>query len=366
MFVRLGNRSIGGLATGLLLAATIGAAGAPQARASVVYQLTPLDINGYIVTGTIVTDGTRGALSAAHVLAWHVDVGLYTDYRFTNANTRAFVSDVFASNGQLLVATSPDGVDDGGLMLFSGFPAERAVRVADFTGLHTDGGEAMYLLGGAFDFADLLQPNGSMYVAATATGANTYALTPVQFPGGAVMTGVVTTSGASGALAGADFTGWDILVREGTVDAFSRANSSAYLFSGVSVSPDGSTIRVSNPSGGMEFLKSFVGGHKHSILLADFQNGANRAAYFRGSLVSEFISPLSGDPLYAVATGGVPCVGDADGDLMVTFADLNLLLGSFNLSSGMEGYLRAADMNGDGVVDFADLNLTLSNFGQGC
>ncbi len=57
-----------------------------------------------------------------------------------------------------------------------------------------------------------------------------------------------------------------------------------------------------------------------------------------------------------------PCPGDANGDRVVNFADLNIVLGDF----GLMGAGLAGDVNGDGAVNFADLNLVLSNFGAAC
>ncbi len=57
-----------------------------------------------------------------------------------------------------------------------------------------------------------------------------------------------------------------------------------------------------------------------------------------------------------------PCPGDANGDLVVNFADLNIVLGQF----GQTGFGLQGDLNGDNVVNFTDLNLVLSNFGISC
>ncbi len=58
----------------------------------------------------------------------------------------------------------------------------------------------------------------------------------------------------------------------------------------------------------------------------------------------------------------MPCAGDATGDRVVNFADLNLVLSNFGgIGAGLPG-----DLNGDGAVNFADLNLVLSNFGASC
>jgi hypothetical protein len=51
--------------------------------------------------------------------------------------------------------------------------------------------------------------------------------------------------------------------------------------------------------------------------------------------------------------------GDATGDGVVNFADLNAVLSQF----GTSGQLAEGDVNCDGVVNFADLNAVLSNFG---
>lgn len=61
--------------------------------------------------------------------------------------------------------------------------------------------------------------------------------------------------------------------------------------------------------------------------------------------------------------GGV-CPGDANGDRVVNFADLNVVLSSFGMV-GTPGSVPG-DLNGDGVVNFADLNEVLSFFGTVC
>ncbi len=56
------------------------------------------------------------------------------------------------------------------------------------------------------------------------------------------------------------------------------------------------------------------------------------------------------------------CPGDANGDGVVDFADLNIVLGSYNeTGQGLPG-----DFDGDGDVDFADLNTVLTNYGVVC
>ncbi len=66
--------------------------------------------------------------------------------------------------------------------------------------------------------------------------------------------------------------------------------------------------------------------------------------------------------LSGVVTGGEPCVGDIDGDGLVNFTDLNMLLGNFNaVGAGLAG-----DLDGDGDVDFADLNTLLGVYNTAC
>jgi len=56
-------------------------------------------------------------------------------------------------------------------------------------------------------------------------------------------------------------------------------------------------------------------------------------------------------------------MGDLNGDGVVNFADLNIVLSAFG-STGVPG-MTPGDANGDGVVNFADLNIVLSAFGSG-
>lgn len=65
---------------------------------------------------------------------------------------------------------------------------------------------------------------------------------------------------------------------------------------------------------------------------------------------------------FVASSGPAPCPGDATGDGVVNFADLNAVLSDFGASGpGVPG-----DVTGDGVVNFADLNLVLSVFGSSC
>ncbi len=58
-----------------------------------------------------------------------------------------------------------------------------------------------------------------------------------------------------------------------------------------------------------------------------------------------------------------PCAGDANGDGVIDFIDLNVILSAFG-TTGPPGF--PGDFNNDGVVDFLDLNSVLSFFGSAC
>ncbi len=85
------------------------------------------------------------------------------------------------------------------------------------------------------------------------------------------------------------------------------------------------------------------------------------AAYTALPVLSWQWTPV-GDPLATVRLGAFPCRGDANGDGVVDFADLALVLGRFGLSQPC----GAGDLNRDGVVNLSDLNLVLSFYGGGC
>ncbi len=63
--------------------------------------------------------------------------------------------------------------------------------------------------------------------------------------------------------------------------------------------------------------------------------------------------------LLAPASG---IIGDVNGDCIVDFADLNIVLSEY----GQTGMGLAGDINGDGTVGFDDLNALLGNYGQSC
>ena len=57
------------------------------------------------------------------------------------------------------------------------------------------------------------------------------------------------------------------------------------------------------------------------------------------------------------------CPGDTNGDGMVNFDDLNLVLGNWNMTVTPN---ESGDVTGDGMVNFDDLNLVLGNWEADC
>lgn len=111
-----------------------------------------------------------------------------------------------------------------------------------------------------------------------------------------------------------------------------------------------------------------------TLLLSRNQNGVGQGesftsfaipssgAYFLRVFASSH--PTGGVQLYSMNIAHIAsaCPGDANGDNMVNFADLNLVLFQF----GVVGPNTPGDVNHDGVVNFLDLNIVLANFGQSC
>lgn len=69
--------------------------------------------------------------------------------------------------------------------------------------------------------------------------------------------------------------------------------------------------------------------------------------------------------VFDVLLARAPCPGDASGDGVVNFTDLNIALSQYGQSGAAPGALLA-DLDADGDVDFADLNIVLSNYGAVC
>lgn len=81
--------------------------------------------------------------------------------------------------------------------------------------------------------------------------------------------------------------------------------------------------------------------------------GTVQSAPFEGLTLLDTLPPLP-----------APCPGDANGDRVVDFLDLNIVLSDFGMS-GAPGALQG-DLDDDGDCDFVDLNIVLSAFGAAC
>lgn len=124
---------------------------AASALTPTVYSIKPINLtNGWRVTGTITTDGATGYLTAADILDWNLKIVQTTDFVWTQKDSNNLnISGVSSDGKKIFVATSRDGVSDGG-SLFVGHPAgggqiETNAVIADFTQLSVNLG---YGIGG--------------------------------------------------------------------------------------------------------------------------------------------------------------------------------------------------------------------------
>ncbi|MFO1340545.1 MAG: hypothetical protein U1F53_20375 [Burkholderiaceae bacterium] len=228
------------------------------------FQLTPVKLPGGVtIIGTVSTDGTVGTLTPANLTAWRVTVRTTTRYDYFPGQAggpNLMGVSVSADGRKLRVATSPDGVNDGGILAFGSFGPgpEYGVQVANFTGYYAAGGVAFYLAGPAFEWQDLLAPNHTQHVVAAApVGSSVYKLLPVSFPSGATMTGTITTDGSTGAIGAAQVLDWRIRVQavdDTTYFRDANGNSNSVVMPGSGgLSTDGSTLFVARPGGYLAF-----------------------------------------------------------------------------------------------------------------
>jgi hypothetical protein len=139
------------------------------------------------------------------------------------------------------------------------------------------------MAGAAFDFLDLNQPSGMNYTIARSSTGHLFDMIPVDFPGGATMTGTIRTNGHTGTLTSADILSWNFNVDQITRDIFNSSNSTL-LASGLDLTPDGQ-LGVGNPDGYLAFGKGAASGHPFAVQLADFTDQSppgGQAGYFQG------------------------------------------------------------------------------------
>jgi hypothetical protein len=273
-----------------------------QVACATTFDLTPRDLgSGFSFAGSITTDSTVGALTAANITGWNIQVNAVNDFYFTAANTANASSGLSVSGNQLLVPTSPDGFTDGGSLSFRG-GNRLQVQVADFTGANIAGGGAYYVYGSAFDIQTLGQPDATNYVAAASASGNVFDLVPITFPGGAVMSGTVTTNGQSGT---ASLVDWNIRVRDTMSWTFNSTNSS--VLADVGLVSDGIHLTVapidaiSNP--GSFVIGAYIGFDLNGVVLADFSTDPSGQAGYVSPSVLQLITglPLDADGNVVVA-----------------------------------------------------------------
>jgi hypothetical protein len=146
-------------------------------QTSVSFRLSPVQLtNGWTVTGSVTTDGSVGTLSAANIVDWNLTVVQTADTVWTEKDSYNLnISGVSSDGKRLLVATSPDGVLDGGNLSFSraggGGTIPTSAIIADFTQLSVNLGYVGGLAGwqdeiAGLNFVGLNQANNTKYRAA--------------------------------------------------------------------------------------------------------------------------------------------------------------------------------------------------------
>jgi hypothetical protein len=126
--------------------------------------------------------------------------------------------------------------------------------------------------------------------------------------------------------------------------------------------------------GNGQFDDAFIG-RGNNVLTAFEANDVfiNEAGdvYFFANLRDEAGNDLNSNPSFGtpqaflrILAGGLPCIGDLNGDGVVDLSDLATLLANFGTVGGATP--EQGDLNGDQSVDLADLTLLLSAFGTTC
>jgi len=273
------------------------------------FKLRPVNLgNGYMITGTIATDGTVGYLSASNFVKWNISVTQTTDMVFDETNTTALnVSQVSTDGKKIYVPTSPDGFTDGGSLNFLGGGGRGGILtgalVGDFMGWNAAGGVSGWQTPLALNYLSLNEPNASRYTAATVTNnPKVFRMRPVTItttPTLMTMFGTITTDGTVGPLAAANFKSWHIVGRDQDIQNYNENNSQ--ILNVLLVSSNNTTLTVANPGGMLQIGLPMVSvrGRPIMVTLADFTDPAyvnGVASYYyswQGLVASK--SPLTKD-----------------------------------------------------------------------
>jgi hypothetical protein len=288
------------------LAFSVGASAAP-----VTLKLKPLNLtNGWTVTGTVTTDGTVGALLPANITNWKLTVVQTTDLVWTDKDSNDLNISGVSSNGKaLFVATSPDGIVDGGTLYFGrggGFgQIPMNAVIADFTQFSANLGYGMGGVAGwqgeiqGLNYVGLNRALNTRYRAATAVAGspnvfriNVPTISPAPYE--MTMFGTITTDGATGLLQPQDIVAWQITARTREITTYTETSTTVLAADGVT--SDGTSIKVAHAGG--RFVLGVGGRRPTYVTLADFTDPAfpnGFANYYTGMFgVMGDKSPLVG------------------------------------------------------------------------
>lgn len=294
---------------------------AGNAAAQVVFNLRPINLtNGWRLSGTITTDGTIGALTPTNILDWNLKVVQTTDMVWTEKDSNDLnISGVSTDGKKIHVATSPDGIQDGGTLYFSrggsGGRIPTSAVLADFTQLSVNlgygpGGIAGWQdeLGG-LNYVGLNQRNNVQYHAGSAAAGRpnvffihvpTLGTNPILM----TMFGTLTTDGTIGPLLPQNIVAWKITARNQEITYYTKANSA--VLAAIGVSSDGTAVKVDHAGG--QFLIGISGRRPTFVTLADFTDPTmpnGFVSYYMGNFgIMGQKTPLVGNRIltYTVAT----------------------------------------------------------------
>jgi hypothetical protein len=277
------------------------------------FKLNTLTLDsGLILSGSVTTDGTQGALAAGNFTGWNIKITSFNDIATYNKTTSPFADVSLVSvttDGKLTVATPPDEFSDGGVLSFRR-GAFFLAQLADFTSAFLPGGQAGYIANrGNFSFLPLNQPNGIDYVVAEdsspTTGGTIFNIRPLDLGDGLFLRGTITTDGTVGSLTGNNLLDWNLNVSESSTRTFTEKNSRVLAAEGVQ--SDENKITVTNPDGSLAFgLPGIPGRLDPTIVqLADFTDPTNnpggQAFYLTPFGLEGTLTPLSFASDYVVA-----------------------------------------------------------------
>jgi hypothetical protein len=285
---------------------------AASAATPVTLTLKPIPLTGdWKVTGTITVDGTIGPVTSTNILAWNLKVVQTTNRVWTEKDSNALnISGVSTDGQKIFVASSPDGILDGGTLYFgraAGFGSipTNAV-IADFTQLSFNLGFGMGGIAGwqdeigGLNYIGLNIRNNAQYRAASLVAGQpnvfrihvpTLSTSPILM----TMSGTFTTDGTIGPLLPQNILKWNITAKNQDIAFYSNTNSAVMMASGLSF--DGVSLKVDHAAG--QFLIGIAGPRPTFVAVADFTDPTmpnGFAQYYMGNFgVMGMKTPLVGN-----------------------------------------------------------------------